>query len=106
MLLNFLLKIKKHNKILEVIKPIIFITKNKKFLEIGTGRNILLPLGLWLKGANEVVTVDLNRYFDEKVFVQSLKWVIENSDYLKEKIPDLDMSLSTGNLSKATAWLR
>ena len=25
---------------------------------------------------------------------------------MKEKIPDLDISLSTGNLSKATAWLR
>ena len=51
-----------------------------------------MPLGLWLKGANEVVTVDLNRYFDEKVFVQSLKWVVKNSDYLKEKIPDIDMN--------------
>ena len=50
-----------------------------------------MPLGLWLKGANEVVTVDLNRYFDEKVFFQSLKWVVNNSDYLKVQIPDINI---------------
>ena len=32
------------------------------FLEIGTGLQITLPLVLWLCGASEITTVDLNHY--------------------------------------------
>ena len=78
------------NKIFELAQKEEFETKNKRFLEIGTGRNLLLPLGLWLKGAVEVVTVDLNRYFDDKVFIQSLEWICKNKNIIKKKIPDID----------------
>lgn len=78
------------NKIFELAQHNNFDTRNKSFLEIGTGRNILLPLGLWLKGASKVVTVDLNRYFDEKVFVQSLKWIINNQKLIARDMPDVD----------------
>tara|TARA_A100001388_G_C28690481_1_gene461067 strand:+ start:32 stop:964 length:933 start_codon:yes stop_codon:yes gene_type:complete len=78
------------NKIFELAQNVNCETRNKRFLEIGTGRNILLPLGLWLKGASEVVTVDLNRYFDDKVFIQSLQWIIENKEIIKKNIPDID----------------
>lgn len=33
----------------------------KRVLEVGTGRTVDLPLGLWLMGADEVVTVDITR---------------------------------------------
>jgi len=78
------------NKIFELAQHNNFDTRNKSFLEIGTGRNILLPIGLWLKGASKVVTVDLNRYFDEKVFVQSLKWIINNQNLITRDMPDVD----------------
>ena len=78
------------NKIFELAQHNNFDTRNKSFLEIGTGRNILLPLGLWLKGASKVVTVDLNRYFDEKVFVQSLEWIINNQKLIARDMPDVD----------------
>ena len=66
--------------------------KNKKFLEIGTGRNIMLPLGLWLKGAKEVTTVDINKYFDKKLFLDSLNWIIENKKFIIDKIKDIEIN--------------
>jgi SAM-dependent methyltransferase len=32
------------------------------FLEVGTGRTVTVPLGLWLCGAGPIVSVDVNRY--------------------------------------------
>jgi|SRR5579883_786225 len=47
------------------------------FLEVGTGRRLTLPLGLWLCGANAITTVDLNRYLKPDL-------VFEDLDYFRE----------------------
>lgn len=46
-----------------------------RFLEVGTGRKIDLPLGLWLCGARGVVTVDLNRYLSAALVAESIEYV-------------------------------
>ena len=47
----------------------------KSFLEVGTGRTVDLPLGLWLCGAGHVTTVDLNPYLSDALVAESLNFV-------------------------------
>lgn len=47
----------------------------KSFLEVGTGRTIDLPLGLWLCGAGQVTTIDLNPYLSDVLVQESLNFV-------------------------------
>ncbi|MEK7729079.1 MAG: class I SAM-dependent methyltransferase [candidate division KSB1 bacterium] len=51
-------------------------------LEIGTGRRLNVPLGLWLCGAKKIYTVDLNTYVNENLVVESLA-------YLRQNLPEL-----------------
>lgn len=47
----------------------------KSFLEVGTGRTIDLPLGLWLCGAGQVTSIDLNPYLSDVLLQESLDFV-------------------------------
>lgn len=47
-----------------------------RFLEVGTGRNVNLPTALWLCGAAQVTTVDLNPYLSSTL-------VFESNDYAR-----------------------
>jgi SAM-dependent methyltransferase len=42
-----------------------------RFLEVGTGRNVSLPTALWLCGASQVTTVDLNEYLSSALVFES-----------------------------------
>jgi SAM-dependent methyltransferase len=47
----------------------------KVVLEVGTGRTVDLPMGLWLCGAARVITVDLNRYLSADLVAESLRFL-------------------------------
>ena len=47
----------------------------RSFLEVGTGRNVSVPLGLWLCGAERVATVDLNTYLSDALVEETLEFV-------------------------------
>lgn len=51
-----------------------------RFLEVGTGRSLGLPLGLWLCGANSVMTVDLNTYLSEPLVMETLASIRSNRE--------------------------
>jgi SAM-dependent methyltransferase len=44
------------------------------FLEIGTGHQLNLPLSLWLCGAGQITTVDLNRYLQEQLVMDDIAY--------------------------------
>lgn len=48
-----------------------------RFLEVGTGRNVNLPTALWLCGAAQVTTVDLNSYLSSAL-------VFESNEYARQ----------------------
>jgi SAM-dependent methyltransferase len=68
--------------------------EGKKFLEIGTGRGINLPIALWLCGASEIVTVDLNPYLKEELVRSDLAYMRNHKDQLK----NLFKSITHGSL--------
>lgn len=45
------------------------------FLEVGTGHQLNLPLSLWLCGAAQVITVDLNPYLQERLVADDLVYL-------------------------------
>ena len=57
--------------------------EGKTFLEVGTGRTVNVPLGLWLCGAERVVTVDLNPYLRGELVVESLRYLREHRGELE-----------------------
>ena len=58
-------------------------------LEVGTGRSVMLPIGLWLLGAQRVYTYDLNTYLREEL-------VLEDIDALR-RAPGRVLGLLRGN---------
>jgi hypothetical protein len=49
--------------------------QDKTFLEVGTGRRVALPLGLWLCGAGQIVTVDLNPYLKSELVLGDIDFI-------------------------------
>jgi len=56
--------------------------EGKTFFELGTGWFCGTPLGLWLCGAKEVVTVDLNPYLQEGLVLQEVTYLVNHSDQI------------------------
>ena len=50
----------------------------RRFLEVGTGHMVNVPTALWLLGAGETLTVDLNRYLSKKVLTESNDYIRRN----------------------------
>lgn len=52
----------------------------KTFFELGTGWTCGTPLGLWLCGADRVITVDINPYLKEPLVLAELGYLIRHLD--------------------------
>jgi SAM-dependent methyltransferase len=62
-----------------------FDIRGKAVLEVGTGRMVDLPTGLWLAGAGRVITVDLNPYLSPRLISDARSFIRRN----REKVIDL-----------------
>lgn len=60
----------------------------KRFLEVGTGRALNVPIALWLCGAEEIVTVDLNRYLSKTMQREVLDYVRHNEKEVRELLAE------------------
>jgi hypothetical protein len=49
--------------------------KGRSLLEVGTGHIPLAPIGFFLSGAKQIITVDLHRRIDWGLTRKSLKWI-------------------------------
>ena len=54
-----------------------------RVMEIGTGYRVSLPLGLWLCGAKELVTVDLNPYLKMELVRNDLTYIQNNPEEIE-----------------------
>jgi SAM-dependent methyltransferase len=54
--------------------------EGKTFFEVGTGHCPVVPIGFFLCGAEEIVTVDLHKRLDLGILKKSLGWMAENRD--------------------------
>jgi SAM-dependent methyltransferase len=63
--------------------------RGKRVFELGTGRNLNLPIALWLAGAERVVTADLNDYLSEP-------FVLNGVDYVRRHHEEVRRLLGTG----------
>lgn len=54
--------------------------EGKTFFEVGTGHCPIVPIGFFLCGAEQVVTVDLHRRLDIGILEKTLVWMAENRD--------------------------
>jgi hypothetical protein len=61
-----------------------FDIRGKTVLEVGTGRMVDLPIGMWLCGADRIITVDLNRYLSPKLISAARAIVRQNPGRVSE----------------------
>jgi hypothetical protein len=59
------------------------------FLEVGTGHQLNLPIGLWLCGASRVVTIDLNRYLKPGLVWRDIAFIRKNQPQVCELFGEL-----------------
>lgn len=57
-----------------------------KVVEIGTGHQINLPIALWLCGAEEIITLDLNRYLKHELVREDLGWIASHQSEVSEML--------------------
>jgi SAM-dependent methyltransferase len=69
---------KKSADIIKIINNIGQSIEDKAFLEIGTGRTVDVPMGLWLGGAEKIITIDLHPYLKEELIIESIQWIRHN----------------------------
>ena len=50
----------------------------RTFVEVGTGHMVNMPTALWLLGAGEILTVDLNRYLSDTLVTESNEYIRRN----------------------------
>jgi SAM-dependent methyltransferase len=53
-----------------------------RYVEVGTGHVPVVPVGLFLAGAREVWTYDLNRRLDPEMTLGMLAWLAEHGDHV------------------------
>jgi SAM-dependent methyltransferase len=53
------------------------------FFEVGTGRVPLVPLAYWLMGAEKTITIDLNPYLKRDLVAESLRYIFENEEEVR-----------------------
>ncbi len=58
--------------------------RGKRFLEVGTGRMVNIPTALWLCGAGQVVTVDVNPYLEDALVAESAEYVRRHKDEVRQ----------------------
>lgn len=75
----------------------------KRFLEVGTGRNVNIPIALWLCGAEEVVTVDLNSYLSDALVAETIKFIQQQqAEVVKAFGPEAEQTLFEERLRQLT----
>jgi hypothetical protein len=65
-------------EIVEMIRKSNYTINDKVLLEIGTGRTLNIPIGLWLCGARKIITIDINPYLKKELVLESINWVKYN----------------------------
>jgi len=74
---------------IEIIKNHDYDVTDKTFLEIGTGRTINVPTGLWLCGAKKIISVDLHKYLKEELVIESVNYLKAHKDEVQNLFGDL-----------------
>jgi SAM-dependent methyltransferase len=77
----------------------------KRFLEVGTGRAVGVPTGLWLCGAGKILTVDLHRYLSPALVAASNRYICLDPEKIKEMFAGYsDSKLFEDRLSQLMAF--
>jgi SAM-dependent methyltransferase len=64
----------------------------KTFLELGTGRTLNVPMGLWLCGAGKVITIDVNPYLKKELIGKSIDWLRQKENNVRVIFGDFAQS--------------
>jgi len=62
------------------------------FLEVGTGHQLALPLTLWLCGASEITTVDLNCYLKERLVLNDIEYLRRHDEEVRNLFTGISRS--------------
>jgi len=75
--------IKKQIEITNWLHRYNFPIEGKTFFEVGTGHNVIVPVGFFLSGAKRVVTIDLYRRLDYNIMKNNLFYLVKNRNLIE-----------------------
>jgi len=67
--------------------------ESKTFLEIGTGRQITVPIVLWLLGASRTITVDINPYLKAELTFDAIAYMRKHQEEIKKLFEESQISV-------------
>lgn len=79
--------------------------EGSRFLEIGTGRGLSVPIAAWLCGAGECVTVDLNHYLAPEVVFADIAYMKANETGVRNFFGDKQVEATFNERFKLLAAL-
>lgn len=82
--IDYIQHFKSANEILLSLEQANIKYENKQFLELGTGRTVIIPLALWLCGVGSVTTVDKNPYLNEDIMNDYLEYIQKNREAIED----------------------
>jgi len=84
--MNPLIQIEGAIKIIQACRSVGREIFGSRILEIGTGRRLEVPIVLWLMGASEIVTVDLNKYLKPTLVWEAIAYIRNNVSLIEQKL--------------------
>lgn len=79
-----------------------FQLENAAVMEVGTGWRVDMPVAFYLCGARRIVTCDLNRYLDNKLSLDTVRYIVDH----EERVREMFLFVAPGLLDERIANLR
>jgi len=70
-----------------MLRDVGFDLEGAAVMEVGTGWRVDMPIGLYLCGARRIVTCDLNRYLDKRLTLDTVHYVADNAERIRNLFP-------------------
>jgi len=64
-----------------------------KIIEVGTGRTLNIPFGLWLAGAGSITTFDLNCYLRPELIAESLSGMRQHEEAIRDMFVQSEVAM-------------
>jgi hypothetical protein len=77
-----------------------FDVENAAVMEVGTGWRLDMPLGLYLCGARRIITCDLNRYLDQQLALDTVRYITANVERIRALFPFVEQGVLDDRIAK------
>ena len=83
-----------------MLREVGFHLENAVVMEVGTGWRLDMPLGLFLCGARRIITCDLNRYLDQELALDTVRYITANVERVRALFPFVEQRVLDDRIAR------